>query len=613
MIQDHTPIPIDKFLGLYKVDNFDDSVPRNYFIDELNTITHGDELYTRDGVEVALSSGVITKFAIYRRQGEAARILALISNSIWDLTTNTPILTVTGMTDFAINYSNNRAFISPHNGISGLAGEFVYVYNGVNTARKAGGAAPTAGFTMALGGAGIIEKGLHLFAWVFETDSGFVTGPNTEQTLDFDGTHAVDFSNIPIGPTGTAARRLIASRAIQNYNGNPQAYEMFFVPGGRIPNNTVTVISNISFYDVDLQLSADYVYDQLASIPAVVFICTYGKRMCYGGPNQDKNLVWVSNPLEPERVHNTAGFITCDPFETEGVKDGTEFRDNLFICKRNKTYTVRDNDFEPATWRPVTLDSAIGCDVNGIARYFDATGSRVEFFTVTSPSGLYKFTGIYEEVPLTRNIKKIWENVDQTLLNKSVTLIDQEKLLIYITLSLGEVGKINAILVGNFENGFNWQAIKWHLWSFSQFTPTCIGIDRDAKKKTVLKISSSLGNIYQQAAKRTDDNGYKIVCYVKFALINIQPNTITHIGGIGFRLKGMGLINLDLYGQDEVDHLELPSMNMACAPGKEFIALSHFQSEKAALRIETENVGDYFHINRINLYANIIFNSRPLT
>lgn len=624
MIEDHTPIPIDKFLGLYGIDDYEDSVPRNYFIDELNTITFGDELRTRDGVGVDTVTGSIKKFVIYRRQGEAARTLALFyypepppdgMGEIWDLTTNIKIYSVAGMKDFAIGYYNNRAFISPHNGVTGLPGAFIQVYNGIGTTRPAGGKAPTGGFSVVAGASGgHIEKGIHLFAWAFETESGFVTGPNAEITLDMDGTHKVNFSAIPLGPVGTVARRLLASRAIQEYSGNPLQYEMFFVSGGRIPNNTVTALNDIDFYDVDLQFSADYTYDQLEELPAVVAIFPYGKRLCYVAPNFDRNSCWISKPLEPESIHSTAGFITCDPFENEGLKDGTEFRDNLYVCKRNKTYTVRDNGYEPSTWRVVTLDSAIGCDVNGIARYYDISGSRVEWFTVSAPSGIFKFTGIYEEIAISRNIKtKIWDRIDQNLLNTCVTLVDQERMLLYMTLPLDDALETSHILVGNFENGFRFDTIKWHLWSFLSFLPSCIGIDRESNRKTVLKISSLDGNIYKIEPKRRDDDGYRIINYVRFALLAMQPNCITHVGGIGLRIKGGGLLDLELFGQDKVDHKFLPSLNLNCTPGKDFMLLTHFQSEKASLRIETRDMYGYFYLKRADVYSNIIFHSRPLT
>ena len=49
MIEDHTPIPVDKFGGLYSRDSFTDSVPQDHFIDCLNTITEGEEIGSRFG------------------------------------------------------------------------------------------------------------------------------------------------------------------------------------------------------------------------------------------------------------------------------------------------------------------------------------------------------------------------------------------------------------------------------------------------------------------------------------------------------------------------------------------------------------------------------------
>ena len=615
MLQDHQLIQINTFMGLYGIDRYDDSTPLYYTLDELNNITIGDELRTRDGFDVDSITLPIIQFAVYRIQGQAARLIVLYDDgSLWDLTTNTRILLIPEMLGFAYNFFNNRMFISPHNGEYGLPGQYVYVYGGTGVARKAAGVAPTAGFIATISNTdGHIEAGIHLFAWTFETSSGFTTAPSEEVFLDFDGTKAVDFSNIPIGPVGTVARRLMASRAIQEYNGNPLAYEMFFVAGGRIANNTVTVLNGIDFYDVDLQLSADYLYDQLESIPASVFIITYGTRLCYGGTNEDKNIVWASNPLEPESIHSSAGFITYDPFETEGVKDGTEFRDNLYVCKRDKTYTIRDNGAEPSTWgHPITLDSAIGCDVNGIARYYNSTGSRVEYFTVTSPSGFFKFNGIYEEIPLSRNIRTWWDRLDMKLLNKFVTLIDQNKMLVYILVAIDTTNNTNAILVGNFENGFTPDKIKWHIWSFNPFVPSCIGIDRDDNKKTILKVSSHLGNIYVQEKNRRDDVNEVIPCFTHFALANIKPHAIHHVGALSFRMMGKGIMKMTLFGQDKVDNQILPGINLNCSPGKEFTSLAHFQSEKASLRVSNHNVGDYYLIRQVNMYINVIFETRPL-
>jgi hypothetical protein len=613
MLQDHTPIPIDRFLGLYGIDSFTDSVPPGYTMDELNVVTYGDDVRTRDGFGLVYNTGPAVRMEVYRKQGEADRVLILIGSQITDLTTGVMILDVPGMTDFTINYMNGRAFISPHNGVSGVPGSVVYIYNGTGVARPACGKKPVASFNVVLSSTpGVIEEGTHIFAWVFETDSGFITGPCPAKTLLCDGAHSVDFTNIPVGPAGTLGRRLIASMAIQNYNGNELGYEMFFVVGGRIPNNVDTVKNGINFYDADLQFSADYVYDQLEEIPAVCFIRPYGRRMVFGGPDIDKNLIYISKALEPESIHSSAGFLSFDPFETTGVKDATEHRDNLFITKRNKTYTVRDNGYEPSTWNPVTIDSSTGSDINGIAKFLDATGSKVEFFVVANPTGIFKFTGVYEEIPLTRNIKNFWKKINNRSFHLLQIMFDQENLKLYVLAAVDGVTKPNTIFVANYENGFQLDRIKWHKWKFKDFDPRAIAIKRNTDGVPELHVASSIDGIYSQQIDRKDDNFIIIENFIKFAFYQGESNVIHHIGAVGFRVKGSGLLKLRLEGQDDVEFQDLPSLNLSCSPGKEFISLARFQSEKASLKVSMLDAGNHFRIYSIYLYTNSIFASRPL-
>lgn len=613
MITDHQPIALDTFNGLYGIDDYTESVPADHFIDALNLISKGNEIKTRDGFKVSSSYGAIQQFIIYRRQGEASRILALDNaGTLYDITTGTLLWNKPGTTGVAVGFFNNRAYLSPHDGVSGIAGEFTYVYNGT-TIRKTAGSAPAGSSTATISAsAGIIEAGTHIFAWVYETDTGFVTKPGPAQVLEFDGTKKVSFTIVPVGPSGTAARRLIASRAIQDYNGNEEAYEMFFVPGGRINNNVDTTLTDVDFFDADLQLSADYTYDQFAEIPSVVFIAPFGNKMAFGAPNSDKNLVYVSKALEPESVNELAGFISFDPHETEGVKDATEFRDSLYVVKQNKTYSVRDNTYEPSTWKSITVDSSIGGDVNSIAQYWDKKGARVEFFVVSSKSGLQKFNGIYEPIASSRKIKNWWNRINVKYYHTMQTIFDQDHLLLYILAPFDGAISPNYIIVGDYENGFDSERIKWHLWSFQDFSPSSIGIDVDfTTKKKVLKVSSLSGNIYEQEQDRRNDNSSFIPCYIRTALVGAPDNSIHHFGAIGLRIKGSGNIKIELFGQDDIDYFLCAPVALSANPGKEFVRECFFQSERCSVKLSIENLNEWFSLRKINVYANEIFASRP--
>lgn len=617
MQQDHSPIRLNEFGGFFGIDEYNDSVPKDHFIDSLNTITEGAQIRTRDGVALEVTFPAIVRIYYWRIQNEATRVIVLNNiGQLFDLTVSavTPILVIIGMTDFVASPFNNRLYISPHNGVSGLPGEFVYVYTGSGLARKAAGAAPIGGFVVTAGTAGHIEAGTHIFAWVYESTSGFVTlpGPVTFQTLEFDGATKANFSGVPVGPAGTAKRRLIASRAIQTYNGDQNAYEMFFVSGGIINDNVTTTLNDIDFYDADLQLSADYTFDQLGEIPAVLFISTYGRMMVYGATDLDKNIVYISKANEPESINSLAGFQSFDPHETEGVKDATEFRGNLYVCKRHKTYAGRDNTYEPSTWKFDTIDSSIGCDAGGISKYIDAKGGKSDFFLVADSAGFFKYTGVYEEIPLSYKAKNWWKRINQTYANKMQVLVDAEKLLIYILVPLDGAVSPNYIIVGEYENGITFDKIKWHLWSFQNFSPSSIAIDIDyITKKLELKISSLSGNIYTPEVNRRNDNATAILSHIKFALLGDMPNAIHHVGAVGLRVKGSGSLVMELRGEDDVDVETVPPLTLVSTPGKEYIRPAKFQSEKASFKISMASANGYFILKEAVVYQNVIFLSRP--
>src|SRR5690606_12889657 len=113
----------------------------------------------------------------------------------------------------------DRIYITPHNRITGIENEVVYVYDGT-TCRQAGGIAPSGSITVTNSTlSGNVEAGTHLIAVAFETESGFITrpGPSIYGQVLADGTHQIDISGIPIGPDGTVARHILATRRIPNY------------------------------------------------------------------------------------------------------------------------------------------------------------------------------------------------------------------------------------------------------------------------------------------------------------------------------------------------------------------------------------------------------------
>jgi len=246
MIENHVPVPIAEFNGLFDRGP-DEAVPIDHFKQAKNLSYKTTGFCTRDGFVTEHITGEVTRFHVYKITGQASRLLYLIGNAIYDSAdpAKGPILSVAGMTDFSMETFFDRAYITPHNGLTGLPGQFVHYYTGSGYAKIACGPGPatTPPMGIAEGGAGHIDKGIHAFAVAFETASGFITQPGGYTFIVTSGDKTVELSAIPLGPAGTVARVIFATKNLEDST-NPGIWvadylnaEWFFVPDGRIPNN----------------------------------------------------------------------------------------------------------------------------------------------------------------------------------------------------------------------------------------------------------------------------------------------------------------------------------------------------------------------------------------
>lgn len=141
---------LDEFRGVFR--NYEeDSVPPNHFKDALNLEFGPGFFRKRQGIVEHLEIEDVRRIEVYEIPGEDNRLLILNgSGEIFDSTNLiTPILTVEDMTDFSSVSIFGKAYISPHNGQTGLEDEVVYIYDGTNPARPAAGS-PPAGFDLTL-------------------------------------------------------------------------------------------------------------------------------------------------------------------------------------------------------------------------------------------------------------------------------------------------------------------------------------------------------------------------------------------------------------------------------------------------------------------------------
>lgn len=438
VLRDHPPVVIEDFNGLWNRGG-DEAVPIDHFAQARN-IQYGESNFTtRDGLDVDVPGvqNIVRMYNYKLQDGESLIILDSSGNfyhALYDGTDTVygPILTIAGADDFGFHAVAGRAYITPFetnpdsdgvNKSNGISGEFVYVYKGDGTAaRKAAGNPPTGAAMGVAAGTGNSDLGFHLFAVVYETDTGYLTalGPGTFTGYTSVSTTAgYAISGVPVSPDSfVVARHIVMTKAILNYNGDQDGYQFFFAPDGKINDNTTTTI-NISAFDIDLLDDASHLIDNFSEIPACVGLTNYNNRMvlsCFSG--DDISLVRLSAPGEPEAIDQVDGNIIV-PLDGNPVTIAQEYRDVLYLFKFNRTYASVDNLDVPSTWAgPQVVDNGIGSPVHGIATVLDSGGVNIESLIIADCSGLMVFNGRYARPELSFKIQDLWLGLDANLFHR---------------------------------------------------------------------------------------------------------------------------------------------------------------------------------------------------
>src|SRR5512141_2355373 len=113
-MRDHEPITLRDFLGTFDRGD-DDSVPAGYFKDSRNVRFFSKGVASREGTSLAVTISSVKRMAVYKRIGEAQRLLILnAAGQLYDSTNlSTPILYIAAMSDFSMETMFNRAYITP--------------------------------------------------------------------------------------------------------------------------------------------------------------------------------------------------------------------------------------------------------------------------------------------------------------------------------------------------------------------------------------------------------------------------------------------------------------------------------------------------------------------
>lgn len=318
---------------------------------------------------------------------------------------------------------------------------------------------------------GFGDTGLHVIGVVYETDTGYLTAPGPEnmavQTL-VNENRSITVSNIPVSPNPAVVKRhLVASKAVEFYNGDDTGNQLFFIPDGTIEDNSTTTLT-VSFYDSELLDDASHLLDNFSEIPAGVCLSTYNGRMTLNTTFTDISAAWVSFPGEPEAIDQVDGVIII-PLDGRPVTCIQEFRDVMYVFKQVRTYALNDNGDVPSSWIPIPIDMGIGAPIHGVSQVLDSGGVNIDYLLVCDYSGVMQFNGAYFRPELSWKIADYWRSLDRTFFGYIQILNDTLNQRIYITLPN------KRMLMGDYSNALNPKDIRWTKWRFD-FEATTIAL-----------------------------------------------------------------------------------------------------------------------------------------
>lgn len=315
---------------------------------------------------------------------------------------------------------------------------------------------------------GFCDIGLHVVGVVYETDTGYLTSPGPEnmavQTY-VNENRAIFIDNIPTsGDSFVTKRHLVGSKAIMGYDGNDVGYQLFFIPGGTIDDNSTTSLE-VSYYDFDLIDDASHLLDNFSEIPAGVALTSYNSRMVLTTPHDDISIAYVSYPGEPEAFNQVDGVLII-PLDGNPITNAQEFRDVLYIFKQVRTFAYNDNGDVPATWTPIPIDLGIGASVHGVCQVLDSGGVNVDFLLIVDYSGIMIFNGAYQRPELSWKITNYWQSLDRSFFGYIQIVNDTVNQKIFCTLPN------RKMILGDYSVAFNPKDIKWSKLRYDIATTT---------------------------------------------------------------------------------------------------------------------------------------------
>lgn len=618
--------PMNQYMGLYSRGD-DDDVPSNHFQQCQNIEFFPGSCRTRKGssTRYTFTGGSdrtrYFEFATSTIQSNIPIIFSMDSsgNFYQDATL---LINIPFATDFSAVQFFNKLFITFHDGNVGVG--VVYMWDNENADfREIAGARPAAATPIvavdgAVTGTDEVEIGTYLIAVAYETDSGFITPPGpliagvfTPTSYTAPGGKKINLSNIPTGPANILKRHILIT------HGDGAEYFFLDSNGGLIPDN-VTTTAVLDFFNTDLVDSADYLFDVRESVPCGTNINIFASRLVISGfDDPDESLCRFSQSGDPETFDQTVENVIINKDDGYNIRTMGQIRDQFYLYKDVGVYVTNDNGDDPSNWDVFTVEKAIGAaNVRALSTVSatSMTGAHHDMHLIADKSGLYLNTGLLNFPDITFKVNDYWKSsIDFT---KVDPFIDAKNKRVYI---LG--GTDGTMLVGDYAEGIDAQAIKWSIWKLPNSITTAAILDIATGGNPEFTFMTTGLNIYHFDSTLDLDYGNAVIdSPITFGGISFIEGYINMLAALKARVTGNGVLRISVIGYDaltddsDYNQYILGEITFGDRMHRDIQLMSRFMSEKFYIRLVniTDNIpNSNFWLSKMNIFGNEMYASRP--
>jgi hypothetical protein len=461
-------------------------------------------------------------------------------------------------------------------------------------------------------GSGEVTQGVHKFAYIVQTRTGFAGQPGPKpgdvfSPVSFNvaaGGRTVNMAITVTIPANASFIYPIMTRA-----DNPDRW--YFVPDVQVvlaPGPT-TINIPISISDERLADSAEEANEHFDAIVATVAnagplspsaVFTYGQRMAY--IVNDK--VYFSDQDDFQFITEDRNVVQLPG--KKRIVAGGQLRGSAYLLGYQSTHEVADNGDFPSTWAPANeVSSSIGT----VGPEAIETHTAGDYWWVVSRSGVYLFDGRYSNRPISYYQSNDWNRINWAAADRIRIrdLVTRQEL--YVAVPLDNATEPTHTMCWSYARGLTPEEVDYSLddyntgTAFGRFGGMGVVKNPTTLLEELWITPVQAATIRTQSAAAIDDAGATIAFEWEsgFVLAGGGRKKLNRFGGMDVSVSGGGILTVTVYSPDRLRSTQF-GITMSNAPGEDPQVKFDMTEEDISVRFSAIDFSETFDISNFLVY-----------